>query len=109
MATQKKNTSTTKDGDDEVADVSPKELAKAASAGAAEKATPQNPKTEVRPEKRGEHVPSPNFREAVHQSPITRVDEDLGIGVRDPYPTGNPPDPAEAFKRIHGYDRPKEA
>ena len=28
-----------------------------------------------------------------------------GIGPRDPYPTGSPPDPAETFKNIHGYDK----
>jgi hypothetical protein len=89
MATKKKNTSTTADGNDEKADVSKAELKKAANAGAAEK-TKQNPKTEVKAEKRGEHVPHQNFREAVHQSPVTLVDEDLGIGPRDPYPTGNP-------------------
>jgi len=31
------------------------------------------------------------------------------VEANEPYPTGSPPDPAEAFKRIHGYDRPKEA
>lgn len=106
MAKATKNTSTTADGDDEVSDVSKSELDKAANAGAAQKATPQNPKTKVKAETRGEHVPAENFREAVHQSPVTRVEEDLGIGVRDPYPTGNPPDPREAFHRVHGYYPP---
>ena len=76
-------------------------------AAAAAPQTPQNPVTKVKPEKRGEHVPGPNFREAVHQSPVTRIEEDLGIGVRDPYPTGNPPDARETFFLAHGY-YPKE-
>lgn len=28
-----------------------------------------------------------------------------GIGPRDPYPTGDPPDAEEGFTRIHGYRR----
>jgi hypothetical protein len=28
-----------------------------------------------------------------------------GIGPRDPYPTGNPPDPEEGFRQAHGYYR----
>lgn len=101
------DTSTSAEGDDDTADATVGELADAANVGAADKATPQNPKTEITPEVRGEHVAAQNFREAVHQSPVTRVEEDLGIGVRDPYPTGNPPDPREAHYLVHGF-YPKE-
>jgi hypothetical protein len=30
------------------------------------------------------------------------------VEANEPYPTGSPPDPAEEFRRIHGYDRPPE-
>ena len=90
--------------DDVTADVSRRDMSDAANLGADEPAkTPQNPVTEVTPEVRGEHVPAENFREAVHQSPVTRVDEDLGIGPRTPYPTGNPEPERERFFRLNGY------
>jgi hypothetical protein len=39
-----------------------------------------------------------------------RVDEDLGIGPRDPYPQGNPPDEREVYHSIHGvYKEDKDA
>jgi len=100
MAT-KKNTSTTADGDDELADASVAELDQAAN-------SPQNPKTVVEPEVRGEHVPYQNRNEAVHQSPVTRVDEDLGIGVRDPYPTGNPRPAEDIAHEIRGVPLKEE-
>lgn len=34
--------------------------------------------------------------------------EPVEIAANEPYPTGSPPDPAEEFKKIHGYDKPKE-
>ena len=97
------DTSTTPEGEDDLADATQAELAGAAGTGAEEKMTPQDPApSPVEPEVRGEHVKSADFRLAVHQSPVTRVDEDLGIGVRDPYPTGNPPDQREIYHSIHG-------
>ena len=28
---------------------------------------------------------------------------DMNMDPREPYPTGSPPDPREAFRRIHGH------
>lgn len=100
----KSDTSTTAEGEDDLADVTKQELAAGANAGAEEKLGPQDPlPPPVEPEVRGEHVKSADMRQAVHQSAVTRIEEDLGIGVRDPYPTGNPPDQREIFHSIHGW------
>jgi len=90
MAKKSRDISTTADGEDDLADVTPQEL----------EGTPAN----------AAHTSSATFRQDVHQQPVTRVDEDLGIGPRDPYPTGNPPDQREIFHSIHGsYPEDKDA
>jgi len=77
--------------DDETADVAPGDLDKAANAGAAVK--------NVEPLPEGEHLPGPDFRQAVENTAAG----DLDMDPREPYPTGNPPDPRETYHRIHGY------
>ena len=32
--------------------------------------------------------------------------EVVDVAKDEPYPTGSPPDPAEEFKKIHGFDKP---
>jgi hypothetical protein len=76
-------------------------MEKGAATGAAEK-TRKARVEKIKPEVRGEHVPHANFREAVHQSPVTRTDEDLGIGPRDPYPTGNPRPQEDIDQEVRG-------
>lgn len=44
---------------------------------------------------------------SVPPEPVETI-EDQGIGATDPYPTGSPPDPAEEFRKIHGFDKPTE-
>lgn len=46
-----------------------------------------------------------DFRFRVENTAVVTMDK-LGIGPRDPYPEGNPPDPEEQFKELHGYPRP---
>lgn len=102
--TKKAHTSTTEDGKDDVADVSPRELSKAASQGAAAK-TDDVMKKAMEPDrtdpKPGEHVTAQDARFRVENTAAG----DLGqtIGPRDPYPTGNPPDPREEFYNINGF------
>lgn len=72
-------------------DVAPGELDKAANAGAAAK-------TPVEPLAPGEHLPGEDFRAAVENTAAG----DLDMDPREPYPTGNPPDPRETYYRIHG-------
>lgn len=93
--TTKKNTSTTADGDDEKADVSTKELEDAGNAGAQAKTAPKA----AAGAKTAAHLPAEDFRAAVVNEPAG----DLNMDPREPYPTGNPPDPKEAFHRIHGH------
>lgn len=73
--------------------------------GAPQGHTAQNPDPVELGTYQGGHLPGANVNEAVHQTAVERVEEDLGIGVRDPYPTGNPPDPEDAFQQQHGYRR----
>jgi hypothetical protein len=61
------------------------------------------PKKEPKAKKEGGHIPAEGFREAVENTPAGDLDQD----PREPYPTGNPPDPKEAFHRMHGH-YPKE-
>jgi len=89
MAKKSRDISTTADGEDDLADVTPQEL----------EGTPAN----------AAHTSSETFRQDVHQQPVVRVDEDLGIGPRDPYPTGSPPDEKEIFHSIHGYYKPEDS
>jgi len=90
MAKKSRDISTTEDGEDDLADSRPQELEN----------TPAN----------SAHTSSATFRQDVHQQRVTRVDEDLGIGPRDPYPTGNPPDEREIYHSIHGvYKEDKDA
>jgi len=97
MAKKSRDISTTEEGEDDLADSRPQELEN----------TPANrtlnaPKTGQPRDAATGHTTSETFRQDVHQQPVTRVDEDLGIGPRDPYPTGNPPDEREIFHSIHG-------
>ena len=49
--------------------------------------------------KPGEHVPAKDFRFRVENTAAG----DLNMDPREPYPTGNPPDPREAFYMINGF------
>jgi hypothetical protein len=102
---KKPNTSTTADGDDETADVSTEELKGAANAGAADKTRSKNVQAQAKamepdrtPLKEGEHLPG-DFRFRVENTAAG----DLNMDPREPYPTGNPPDPKEEFYRINGH------
>lgn len=83
-------------------DVSPEQLGQAGNAGAEEKQ--RMPEPDRRPYAEGEHLDH-DFRFRVEGTAVVPV-EHLGIGPRDPYPEGNPPDPEEVFKELHGYPRP---
>ena len=76
-------------------DLDPRELDKAANAGAAEKAVPL---------KSGEHLPG-DFRSRVENTAAGDLNQD----PREPYPVGSPPDPRETFHRIHGHYPADEA
>lgn len=67
--------------EDELSDTSPKQLNRGANAGA------------------GEHFKAASFRKDIHQEGAG----DLDMDPRQPYPTGNPPDPREEFFMINGY------
>ena len=47
----------------------------------------------------GEHVPAKDYRFRVENTAAG----DLNMDPREPYPTGNPPDPKEEFFHIHGH------
>jgi hypothetical protein len=94
-AKHKANTSTTAEGEDDLADVDPGELDHAANAGAQ---TKKAPKAKTRKEN-SPHIPAEDFRAAVANQPAG----DLNMDPREPYPTGNPPDHRETFHRIHGH------
>jgi len=49
--------------------------------------------------KPGEHVPAQDASFRVENTAAG----DLNMDPREPYPTGNPPDPREEFYRVHGY------
>jgi len=101
MATTKKpNVSTTAEGDDEVADVSRQELAGAANAGAAEKSAKGGPKGAFKGEQDPKKHPDwTTFRTDVENTAAGDLNQD----PREPYPTGNPPDPAQEFAQIWGF------
>ena len=82
MATKKKTTA--KQGS---ADVAPGDLDYAANAGADEKEKGKPTKKL----KAGEHLPGPDFRQRVENTAAGDLNQD----PREPYPTGNPPDPKE--------------
>lgn len=84
-------------------DVSQAELNQGASAGAAEKQVMPEPNRE--PYAPGEHLDH-DFRTRVENTKVVTIEEQ-GIGVRDPYPEGNPPDPEFVFQELHGYPRPE--
>lgn len=75
--------------DDELADATPNQMNASAQQGA------QNPApAELGTYESKEHLPESNVNEAVAGTKLDRIEEEHGIGPRDPYPTGNPPDPA---------------
>lgn len=100
--------------DDQTADVSPRELATAANAGADFKRLQEESAMSAEanapdrsPLAEGEHLPGKDFRTKVENTAAG----DLNMDPRQPYPTGNPPDPREAFHRMHGYypeDKPSQ-
>jgi len=51
------------------------------------------------------HLPAENFRAEVANQPAG----DLNMDPRQPYPTGNPPEPKETFHHIHGHYPDEEA
>lgn len=94
------NVSTGEEGEDDLADVTGSELEGAASTGG----TPP-PQPEVEPLEAGEHLPGEDFRARVENTAAGDLDQD----PREPYPTGNPPDPRESFHRINGFYPPEES
>lgn len=76
-------------------DIDPDDLDQAANAGADEKPAPLQ---------EGEHLPGDDFRAAVENTAAGDLDQD----PREPYATGNPPDPRESFHRIWGFYPPDE-
>lgn len=91
--------------DDQGSDLDPKELDTAANAGAASKQAKADAKTMAanapnrEPLKEGEHLPGADFRTKIENTAAG----DLDMDPREPYPTGNPPDPKESFYRMYGY------
>jgi len=84
-------------------DVSQTDLNRGASAGADEKQAIPEPNRE--PYAPGEHLDH-DFRTRVENTKVVTIEEQ-GIGPRDPYPEGNPPDPEQEFQELHGYPRPE--
>jgi hypothetical protein len=66
--------------------------------GELDKAANRGADTKPRPLTKGEH-PSADFRSRVENTPAG----DLNMDPREPYPTGNPPDPEEVRKMTHGH------
>jgi hypothetical protein len=92
----------TKDDEASSANVSEEDLSTAANAGAAELAQrSQEMAAAMEPDRtpigEGEALPG-DFRFRVENTAAG----DLNMDPREPYPTGNPPDPREAYYRIHG-------
>jgi hypothetical protein len=84
--------------EDELSDASPGQMAGAASAGAA---TAQNPApVESGTYETKAHLEGKNVNEAVAGTKLDRIEEEWGIGPRDPYPVGSPPDPLVARQRM---------
>ena len=99
MANNKSKTSTTKDGDDEVSDVSPKDLAKVDKQRSSGNLGSKGSVAFKGDADYTEHIDADGFRQTVENTAAG----DLNWPPREPYPTGNPPDPREAFHRMHGY------
>lgn len=91
------------DKDDTTADIRPDDLNEAANRGAATKTQVDVMKKAMEPDrtdpKPGEHVPARDYRFRVENTAAG----DLNMDPREPYPTGNPPDPKEAFYDINGF------
>ena len=95
-----------KDDESTSSNVSEEDLATSANQGAAEVAKrSQVMRDAMEPDRTnpepGEHVPAKDFRTRVENT--AAGDLGLTIGPRDPYPTGNPPDPREEFYNINGF------
>jgi hypothetical protein len=87
-------------------DVSEEDLATAANQGAGEIARQSDVMRKAMEPNRtnpepGEHVAASDYRTRVENT--AAGDLGLTIGPRDPYPTGNPPDPREAYYQVRGY------
>ena len=96
----------TKDDEQTSSNVSEEDLATAANTGASDIARQSDVmRKAMEPDRTnpepGEHVPAKDFRTQVENT--AAGDLGLTIGPRDPYPTGNPPDPKEAFYDINGF------
>ena len=96
----------TKDDEATTSNVSEEDLTTAANTGAADIARQSDVMREaMEPDrtdpKPGEHVPAKDARFRVENT--AAGDLGLTIGPRDPYPTGNPPDPREEFYNINGF------
>lgn len=118
MATKYSGPNKTKgdiDDDDKSNVLDPKELDKAGNAGADAKTQGQakghdkdkaqgeakghdKAQPKVQPLEAGEHLPG-DFRSRVENTAAGDLNQD----PREPYPTGNPPDPRESFFRMNGY------
>jgi hypothetical protein len=96
----------TEDDDATTSNVSEEDLATAANTGAADIARQSDVMREAMEPDRthpepGEHVPAKDYRTRVENT--AAGDLGLTIGPRDPYPTGNPPDPREEYYNINGF------
>lgn len=91
----------TEDDSKTTADVSQRDLDRGANRGAQRPAEPNR-----EPYAPGEHNDH-DFRTRVENTKVVTIEEQ-GIGVRDPYPEGNPPDPEDVFEEVHGYPRPPD-
>jgi hypothetical protein len=85
-------------------DVSTDELATAGNAGAEAKSGNDPNAPNRTPLQQGQHLPGKDFRTQVENTAAG----DLNMDPREPYPTGNPPDPRESFHRMHGYYKEEE-
>ena len=99
--------STTAEGEDDLADATPEEMSAGASTGAQDKLR-RDPTTKGSYRFKGEQDPMkhPNwatFRQDVENTAAG----DLNWPPREPYPTGNPPDPEDEYAKINGF-RPGE-
>ena len=106
MATKKKDVSTTEDGEDDVADVSKSELAdvdaKRASGNRSRKgktAAEDDAYAFKGVQDPTEHPDWTSFRTDVENTAAGDLNQD----PREPYPTGNPPDPEQVYAQINGF------
>ena len=101
-----KNVSTTAEGNDDLADASKTEMDQAASTGAADKPSPAQPVASYAfkgVQDTTKHPDWTTFRSDVENTAAGDLNQD----PREPYPTGNPPDPKDEFAKIWGF-RPGE-